>query len=565
MDFDNKVNKVLETDVLVIGGGMAGCCAAARAADHGLDVIVVEKAHTKRSGCAGMGIDHYESVPQGTLTAKMLTERFEFEQSRINGDRVGNPNILYKYFDSQWDTIKGLEDLGADMKWYDDDYYFFNRPDMFPGHRYWLRVRWQNIKPILSKAIYQRKDKVTTLERTMVVDVITENGRAAGVTAFNTRTGEFFVIKANAVVIATGQLQRAYESESPNSDSYKLRYDGSPSTQSGDGFAMAYRAGADLVNMDINGWMFRCRDDLVISFGNFEHNDGLPSHYFNNQGKEFMFADAQVYDKLETAGQTPLYRRLNHLPDDYFKRVQLCYVDEKMVDFKFASDRQFNPHDHAFEVTPFKPLSFMASSGVHIGEEFNTNVPGLFAIGDVASPLHSCSVAAGSAFLLADALPEYLKGLSTTDLDAGRIEASKERTYRPLEGEKRDIVALDLETSVRYICERYVGLKRSAGKLNEGLRRLGSLRKFVVPRVMTDTPHDLMRYHEALNILEMAEVHIESCLSRKETRGNFMRVDFPERDPARDNRLTHQRLENGKSVIEFKGVPDLNPELMKED
>ena len=82
---------MIETDVLIIGGGMAGCCAAARAADHGLNVTILEKAHTRRSGCAGMGIDHYESVPQGTLTAKTLTERFEFEQSRINGDRVGNP------------------------------------------------------------------------------------------------------------------------------------------------------------------------------------------------------------------------------------------------------------------------------------------------------------------------------------------------------------------------------------------------------------------------------------------------------------------------------------------
>jgi succinate dehydrogenase/fumarate reductase flavoprotein subunit len=563
MKFNNQNTNIVETDVVIVGGGMAGCCAAARAADHGLKVTVLEKGHSKRSGCAGMGIDHYESVPQDTLSAKELTERFEFEQARINGDRVGNPNILYKYFASQWDTIKGLEDLGADMKWYDGDYYFFNRSDMFPGQRYWLRVRWQNIKPILSKAMYQREN-VTVLERTMATEVLTDNGRAIGVAAFNIRTGEYTVIKAKSVIIATGQLQRAYESESPNSDSYKLRYDGSPSTQSGDGFAMAYRAGSDLVNMDINGWMFRCRDDLVLSFGNFEHNDGLPSHYFDNQGKEFLFADAQVYDKMETAGRTPLYRQLKHLPDDYFKRVQLCYVDEKMVDFKFAEERQFNPHDHAFEVTPFKPLSFMASSGIHIGEEFNTNVKGMFAIGDVASPLHSCSVAAGSAFLLADYLPEYIKSLSDVDVDKEAINQAKENIFSPLENKNQDTEPLDLETSVRYICERYVGLKRSAGKLNEGLRRLGSLRKQVLPRVKTQNPHELMRYHEALNIMDMAEVHMQSCLERRETRGNFMRVDFPERDPSRDNNLTHQRLENGKPVIEFKTVPELKTELMED-
>lgn len=74
-----------------------------------------------------------------------------------------------------------------------------------------------------------------------------------------------------------------------------------------------------------------------------------------------------------------------------------------------------------------------------------------------------------------------------------------------------------------------------------------------------------MRYHEALNIMDMTEVHIQSCLQRKETRGNFMRVDFPERDPKRDNNLTHQRLENGEAVIEFRSVPNLRPELMAEE
>jgi len=167
--------------------------------------------------------------------------------------------------------------------------------------------------------------------------------------------------------------------------------------------------------------------------------------------------------------------------------------------------------------------------------------------------------------LAADYLPEYLKGISDPSVDEGQVESSREKAYAPLNGGKRDIEPMDLETSVRYICERYVGLLRSEGKMNEGLRRIGSLRKFVVPRVKAKNPHQLMRYLEATNILDMAEVHIQSCLERKETRGNFMRVDYPDRDPGRDNNLTHQRLENGKPVIYFQGVPDLKPELMKED
>ena len=564
MAHDKMTDKFTETDLLVIGGGIAGCCIAAKAAETGLSVTILEKSHTRRSGNAGQGIDHYESVPRGSVTPKLLTEKFQSEMTRINGGgRFGNPNLLYQYFASQWDTIEELEKLGVPMKWDDGDYYFFNRPDMFPGERYWLRVHWQMIKPILSKAVRDRG--VNVFERVMATELLKDKGRIAGATAMNTRTGEFLVIKAKAVVMATGIFQRCYDGESPMSGPYKLRYDGCPASLSGDGYAMAYRAGADLVNMDANGWMFRCRDDLCISFGNFEHNDGLPSTYFTWDGEEFPFADALVYRKMEESGKAPLYRWLKHMPKDYNKRGELCFVDEKMVDFKFAEDRRFNPQSHAYEVTPFKPLSFMASTGVHIDENYSSRIPGLFAIGDAASPLHSCSVAAGSAFLLAKKLPEYLKTVPDLVIDIDQVESAREIIFSPMETEKPDTEPLELESAVRFICERYVGILKSEGKLKEGLRRLGSLRRLVLHRVNAKNPHQIMRYLEARNVLDLAEVHINSCLLRKESRGNFIRLDYPDLDSSRDSILTHLRMEDGKAVNELVMVPEMKPEYMKED
>lgn len=554
---------VVETDVLVIGGGIAGCVVACRAYDKGLKVSLVEKAHTSRSGCAGMGIDHYESVPNGDVTAKALTERFDFEQTRINGMPVGNPNLMFRYFDAQWDTIRGMEELGIPMKFYDGEYYFFNRTDMFPGERYWLRVNWQNVKPLLSKAVHSRD--IDVAERTMVTELLKKDGEVVGATAFNTRTGEFITYKAKAVVIATGQFQRAYNSESPDSaGTYQFRYDGVPSAQAGDGYALAYHAGANLCNMDINGWMFRCRDDLTISFGNFEHNDGLPSSYFTKDGDEFPFADAQVYRKLENEGKTPLYRNLGHLHDDYFKRVEICYTDEKMIDFKYAEDRKFNPKSHSYEVTPFRPLSFMASTGIHVGEDLSASVPGLFAIGDCASPLHSCSVACGTGFLLGDQLPEYVASKAIPEIDEAQVEAAKAALFAPLDGGKRDIEPLDLEAAIRYINERYVGLLRSEGKLTEGLRRVSSLREMVLPRVKAENPHKIMRYWEAKNILDLTEAHILSILERKESRGNFLRLDYPEMDKEWEGKLVTIHMEDGKPVIGYTGVPALREDIFKE-
>lgn len=566
MTFDsikNSDHKIINTDVLVIGGGMAGCCAAARAADLGVNVTLVEKADTRRSGCAGMGIDHYESVPNDGVTAEALATDYVRQMTLLNGGgRFGNPNIMYKYFTKQWDTIHSLEGLGVPMKSYNGEYYLFNRPDRFPLKRHWLRVHWQMIKPILSKAIYDRG--VNVVERTMVLDLLKKDGKVVGCTTMNTRTGEFMVVKAKATVMATGQFQRAYNGEEPMSGSYKLRYDGAPSAQSGDGYAMGYRSGADLVNMDANGHGFRCRDDLALSVGNFEHNDGIPSSHFTWDGKEFQALDGPIYRKMEEEGSSPVYRCLEHLPEDYRKRVELCLVDEKTVDFKFSQDRRFNPFSHAFEVIAFKPISFMAATGIHIDENFGSRVPGLFAIGDCASPLHSCSFAASSAFMIGDYLPDYIKGVSDPDIDESQVAESKEVAYAPLKSRNADIEPLDLECAVRYVCEHYVGLLRSEGKLREGRNRLDSLKRLVLPRVEAEDPHELTKYNEVRNILDLAQVHVEASLVRKESRGNFMRVDYPEMDPALTSKLTHQRMENGKAVVEHIAVPELDPEIMKE-
>ena len=124
---------------------------------------------------------------------------------------------------------------------------------------------------------------------------------------------------------------------------------------------------------------------------------------------------------------------------------------------------------------------------------------------------------------------------------------------------------MELESAIRYICARYVGQFKSEGKLREGLRRLGSLRRVFLPKLMAKNAHYLMRCLEVRNILDLAELHIQACLERKETRGNHIRLDHPKRDPLRDNMLTYQRMEEGNAVLEIRKVPDLKSEYTKDE
>ena len=568
MALERIADRVVETDVLIIGGGIAGCPAATKAAEHGLRVTLVEKAKTDRSGSAGQGIDHYGIFPREGVTPLELVRIYELSQNATNGDGLwGNPNIMYQYYDNAFWGLEELEKLGVTMRWDDGEFYWMPHrgPGMDPGiaNKLGLRVHWQNVKPQMAKAM--RKKGVNVLERTMVIDLLTNNGRVAGATAINTRTGEFIVIKTKAAVIATGIFARCYDPETPLFWKYKFRYHWCPASVSGDGWALAYRAGAELANMEITGWGFRIRDDLNISFGNFPINDGIPSKQFNWRDEEITYQSwrsARGYAELEQRGEAPIYYGLQHLPDDFHKRIEVAFVDERLVSFKIAEDRGFNPRTHRFEIMANKPYNFVTVAGINVDENFKCLLPGLYSIGDCTAGLHSCGEAVVSGFLVGDSLQGFISEAGEPEIDEAQVESQKQVVLAPL-NVKDGTEPMELEIAIRYICERYVSQFKSEGKLREGLRRLGSLRRVFLPKLMAKNPHYLMRALEVRNIMDLAELHIQAALERKETRGAHIRLDYPKKDPARENMLTYQRLENGHPVLEIRKAPELKPEYAK--
>jgi len=121
----------------------------------------------------------------------------------------------------------------------------------------------------------------------------------------------------------------------------------------------------------------------------------------------------------------------------------------------------------------------------------------------------------------------------------------------------------ELESAIRYICTRYIDMYKAEGKLREGFRRLSSLRRVFLPKLMANNPHYLMRALEVRNLMDVAEVHMQACLERKETRGSQFRLDYPEPNPAWDGMLLYQRLEKENAVFEFRQAPPLNTKIRK--
>ena len=556
-------NKIINTDVLVIGGGMGGCPAAWKAAEYGLRVMLVEKAQVERSGHAAAGMDTVmDFVPEDMKILDFLKLVQDSENFLYGPGRTTNPNVLYKIFTSAWWALEEMEKMGLPMKWDNGSYHFVRNLFFANKVSTMMVVHFLDAKPRMAAAL--RKRNVNVLNRTMVVDLLTHNGRVVGATAVNTRTSEFIVIKAKAVIIATAALARAYEAETPQFYKYKMRYHGAPGAVSGDGWAMGYRAGAELVNLDIgNSWQYRIRDDITMDMGTLTHGDGVPGKVFTWKGDSIPCLTVQMYDQIERHGLDPVYLSMANYPEDYQKRAEISVADERMISLKMSEDRGFDPKLHRFEQMANKPHNFATCAGLAVDENFKTTLDGLFCIGDSTSGLRSCGWAIISGLCTAESLPGYINVTSEPVLDEAQIESQKQTAMAPLllsEGTE----PMELEVSIRYICEHYVSMHKNEGKLLEGLRRLGSLRRKFLPEMTAKNPHYLMRALEARNIMDLAELHMRACLERRESRGYYVRTDYPDRDPSRDTMSAYQRLENGKPVLEIREVPDLKPEYVKE-
>ncbi len=544
MTLDRLANNVIDTDVLVIGGGVAGCPAAAKAAEHGLSVTLVEKSKVDRSGSAGQGMDHYGGAFPRGMTVDEFVEIWKelgWESAWYFGGKFADPNRLYRlYANGQW-GVEELEKLGVNMKWYDGKIRPIKSVRQYP----FLRIHWMYCKPEMAAGV--KKRGVNVLNRTMITDLLTHNGTVVGATAVDTRTGAFTVIRAKATIIATAACSRIYDPETPVPWKYKFRFHWCPASVSGDGWAMGFRAGAEMANFEQTERGYRYRDDLTLSQGN-RNNEGVSGNQFTWDGEPMCGRDRA---DLERQGKTPIYVTIENIGDDFQKRVEIAYVDERMISLKAAQDRGFNPRHHWYELMDDRPNQLHVPPGLLGDMDFKTTLKGLYVIGDSVAGQHDVANAAVSGFLVGDSISSYIKQAAEPIIDEAQVQSIKETVLAPL-SVKDGTPPMELECAIRYACNRYVGTFRAEGKIREGLRRLASLKREFLPKLTANNPHFLTRCLEVRNLFDVAELHMLACLERKESRDFQIRLDYPDKDPKYEGMLLHQKLVNGKITLDWK-------------
>ncbi|KMO77689.1 fumarate reductase/succinate dehydrogenase flavoprotein subunit [Mycolicibacterium chubuense] len=521
----------LDCDVLVIGGGTAGTMAALTAAENGAQVLLLEKAHVRHSGALAMGMD---GVNNAVIPGKATPEDYVAEITRAN-DGIVNQRTIYQTATRGFAMVQRLERYG--VKFEKDEHGEYAVRRVHRSGSYVLPMpEGKDVKKALYRVLRQRsmREKIRIENRLVPVRVLTSGGRAVGAAALNSRTGEFVVVGAKAVILATGACGRL---GLPASGYLYGTYENP--TNAGDGYAMALHAGAELsgiecfqINPLIKDYNGPACAYVANPFGGYQ---------VNALGERFVDSDywsgqmmAEVKSEIESA-RGPIYLKVSHLPDETLTTLEgILHTTERPTRGTFHANRghDYRTHDIEMHISEIGLCSGHSASGVWVDENARTTVPGLYAAGDLACVPHNYMIGAFVYGELAgaDAATTVADVAAPQTLPADQIAAAHELIYRPLrqpDGPPQPQV----EYKLRRFVNDYVAPPKTAAKLSLAVETFDRMRDEVAG-IGATTPHELMRAVEVSFIRDCAEMAARSSLTRTESRWGLYhdRSDLPERD-----------------------------------
>ena len=527
----------LETDLLVVGGGVAGTMAAIPALEAGLRVVICEKGRVlDHCGSIGCGVDHYLTVMD--TGPEWDTPDFLIKHVPELTDYIVDMAVAGRVIREMPRIFRKIESFGVDFRDRKTGDYYRLRSFGLPG-TYHINFDGTDFKKHLGERV--RKGKATVLMRTMVVQLLVEDNRACGALAFNFRTGEWFAIRARAVVLAAGDVNRISRNASGLAfDSWHFPYN------TGDAQAMGYRAGAALANMESveatltpKGFSTQGLNALV----------SLGAHFVNKGGERFMFrydkkgenarravlADAVINEYL--LGNGPVYLDCRHLPQEMLDRMEYTLQVDRYTLPAFYKQKGVNFREELVEIS-VSELSIRRSgvyfrgSGLAVDTNAETSVEGLFAAGDCATVSGGISGAAVLGHIAGEGVVNRIRATP------GAAPGIKPRAIESIRAQSADHLKQgggpswrQFEDETRRTVTDYIGVRRTENGLRLALDTLHALAKRE-PQLAAEDLHGLMRVHESKNIRQNAEIMAVASLARRETRTGsaHWRLDYPQPD-----------------------------------
>lgn len=563
--------EIIQTDVLVIGAGVAGLFAAIRAKEAGVDVVVVDKSQSSFSGASAYGAQQIRVMfPSDNLDDYA-------KESIVWSDYLADQDICYAVVGESYDRFQDLLNWGVEfMK---DDKGEIKTLVSDKPYSTELKTRYVYPTPP-GTSIHKRKMKAEALrlgvkfiDRVITTDLLTSNSKLAGAVGFGIRDGEFYRFDAKAVVIATGTFYF------PPGHIY---YPGPA------GMTMALRAGAELINMEqgkgFNIGLFGGQFNSFSPYW-FDGEEDWGQKIVNAKGEEFMeqyeltkrlpgrrhwgppwrlLIPAIVREWRE--GKGPCYMDLSGCPN-YWQRLSEYYrghIDEFVREWDFLAEKRGGLPLNEFWRIPFElvpGLGYEAGGGIRVNVNSETRVPGLYAAGIVTDTAGGAGYTNAGSFTACFTqghragknAAEYAKLQPKPVVNEKQVKELEHTVSSPLE-RTEGITPDDLLEKLAVISYKYTDVIKNEARLTKGIEEIERL-KIEAENLVAKDAHYLGKCIDAKSIVELYNIMAKTSLMRTESRGNHYREDYPLMDNDEWLKWLVVKLKEGKAKITPEDIP----------
>ena len=535
----NGLNR-LATDVLIIGGGTAGCYAALTIREKSdASIIIAEKANIKRSGCLAAGVNAINAyIVEGRKPEDYV------EYAKKDADDIVREDLLLTMSERLNEVTAKMEKLGLVILKDENGRYVAR------GNRN-IKINGENIKPILADAV-NSLENVIVINRLNITDYIVKDNTILGAVGFNIDTGEAYEIRAKKVLCATGGAAGLYKPNNPGFSRHKMWY---PPFNTGAGFAMGINAGAEMTTFEMRFIALRCKDTIAptgtIAQGvGAKQVNSLGEVYENRYG---LTTSQRVYGTVREniEGRGPCYLRTEGISSEQDESLKKAYLNMAPSQTLKWIESGKNPSEQNVEIEGTEPyiVGGHTASGYWVDTNRRTTINGLYAAGDVAGgcPQKYVTGAMAEGEIAAEDIVKELNRSDitenafsqiTADEYADKLTDERIKEYNEyLRREDNDTIfsTEELEEAMQKVMDTYAGGIGSHYQFNEKQLKLAKEKieqiETLSEKANAKDYHELMFVYELKERLTVCQVLIEHLKARKETRWHSFaeNLDYPEK------------------------------------
>ena len=551
MQIENK--KILHTDILIIGGGTAGCYAALTIREQSdYSIVIAEKANIKRSGCLAAGVN---AINAYIVDGRKPEDYVEY--AKKDADGIVREDLLMTMSEGLNRVTHKMENLGLVILKDENGNYVAR------GNRN-IKINGENMKPLLAKAVEKLED-VTILNRINITDYIVEENEIKGAFGFSIEEGTAYEIRAKKVLCATGGAAGLYRPNNPGFSRHKMWY---PPFNTGAGYAMGIRAGAEMTTFEMRFIALRCKDTIAPT-GTIAQ--GVGAKQVNAKGEVYedkygLTTSERVYGTVmeNLEGRGPCYLRTEGITAEQDESLKKAYLNMAPSQTLKWLESGKNPSEQNVEIEGTEPyiVGGHTASGYWVDTDRETTIHGLFAAGDVAGGCPQKYVTGA----MVEGEIAAKKKVSQLNEERDKEKASDESTekkaldakiteynrYLSNEGGMYETEAL--EEAMQKVMDEYAGGISTHYQFNEkqlalAKEKIEKIEK-LAENVNAGDMHELMFVYELKERLTVCKSVIAHLFARKETRWHSFdeNLDYPKKS-GDWLKYVNSKMEDGKITV----------------